>query len=78
MHHETKTEEEKPLLMDYMDTRNSTRVLLCNKIDETTCLVYSGKEPADVKWCMAVQNIVTDLLDDIPFNFDDYRFADGD
>ena len=37
---------------------------------------HSGKdtEPADV-WGMAVQSIVTDLLDDIPFNVDDYRFA---
>ncbi len=40
---ETKTEEEKPLLMDYEDTSKSTRVLLCNEIDETECLVYSGK-----------------------------------
>ena len=40
---ETKTEEEKPLLMEYKDTSKSTRVMLCNKIDETECLVYSGK-----------------------------------
>ena len=27
---------------------------------------------------MAVQNIVIDLLNDIPFNVNDDRFADGD
>ena len=26
---------------------------------------------------MAVQSIVTDLLDNIPFNAEDYRFVDG-
>ena len=40
---ETKTEEEKPLLTDYEDTSKSTMVLSCNEIDETECLVYSGK-----------------------------------
>ena len=76
---ETKTEEEKPLLMDYEDTSPSTRILVHTKIDETEGLLLSGKdtEPANV-WNMAVQNIVTDLLDDIPFNADDYRFVDGD
>ena len=76
---ETKTKEEKPLLLDYEDTSPSTRILVHTKIDETECLLRSGKdtEPADV-WGMTVQSIVTDLLDNIPFNANDYRFVDGD
>ena len=47
---ETKTEEGKPLLMDYEDTSPSTRILVHTKVDETECLLHSGKdtEPADV------------------------------
>ena len=73
----TRTEEGKPLLMDYDNTSPSTRILVHTKIDETECLLQSrkGKEPADV-WGMIVQSIVTDILDNIPFNADDYRFVD--
>ena len=40
---ETKTEEEKPLLMDYEDTSLSTKILVLTKINETECLSNSKK-----------------------------------
>ena len=40
--------------------------------------VPAGSVSTDDKWVLAVQSIVTDLLDDITFNVSDNRFADED
>ena len=52
---------------------------LSNTCDQTISdTLPAGSVSTDGEWVIAVQSIVNDLLDDIPFNGNDYRFADED
>ena len=56
---------------------------MLNCLSNTITKTFPESVPAesistDGSLVIAVQSIVTDLLDDIPFNVNDYRFADED
>ena len=49
-----------------------------NHPSNTSMKLFSdaGSFSGDVKWAMAIQSIVTDLLEHIPFCVNDFRFVD--